>query len=319
MAIINKDAKVFVAGHMGLVGSATFNYLKKNGYKNVIIKDRHELDLIDQSQTSKFFENEKPNIVICAAAKVGGIFANSTYPGQFLYENLAIQNNIIHFSHQFGVQKLIFLGSACIYPKHARQPIKEELLLSDYLEPTNEAYAIAKIAGIKLCENYFKQYSDNFLSIMPNNLYGPNDNFDPDTSHVIPALIRKFHNAKIFSNKCVKIWGSGTPLREFLHVEDLAEAILFIINYIDVEEIYKKGISHINVGSGQEISINELALMIKEIVGFKGKLEFDSSKPDGTPRKLLDNSILEKKGWKAKIGLAKGIEELYSYYKKHVH
>jgi len=256
--------------------------------------------------------------VICAAAKVGGIYANHTYPGQFLFENLSIQNNLIHFSHEHEVKYLLFLGSACIYPKYADQPIKEGSMLSGPLEPTNEPYALAKIAGIKLCETYYKQYSDNFISIMPNNLYGPNDNFHPDTSHVIPALIQKFHNAKVTSSKYVEIWGTGNPLREFLHVDDLSEAILFIINNISVEEIYNRGISHINVGSGEEFSIHELALMIKKIVGFKGKIKFDKSKPDGTPRKLLDTSIMNKKGWKPKIKLKDGIKDLYSYYKIYI-
>ena len=243
-------------------------------------------------------------------AKVGGIYANQIYPGQFLFENLTIQNNLIHFSHEFGVKHLLFLGSACIYPKYADQPIKEDSILSGPLEPTNEPYALAKIAGIKLCETYYKQYSNNFISVMPNNLYGPNDNFNPETSHVIPALIQKFHNAKVTSSKYVKIWGSGNPLREFLHVDDLAEAILFIINNVSVEEIYNKGISHINVGSGEELSIHELALMIKEVVGFKGEIKFDKSKPDGTPRKLLDTTIMNEKGWSPKIKLKR---ELRNY------
>ena len=292
--------------------------LKKNRYENIIIKDRLELDLADQKSTKIFFENEKPDVVICAAAKVGGIYANQIYPAQFLFENLAIQNNVIHYSHEYGVKNLLFLGSACIYPKYAHQPIKEESMLSGSLEPTNEPYALAKIAGIKLCETYYKQYSDNFISVMPNNLYGPNDNFNPDTSHVIPALIQKFHNAKVTLSKHVEIWGTGNPLREFLHVDDLSEAILFIINNVSVKEIYNKGISHINVGSGEELSIHELALMIKKVVGFEGKIKFDESKSDGTPRKLLDTSIMNKKGWKPKIKLKKGIKDLYSHYKTYV-
>ncbi len=290
--------------------------LKHNKYGNIITKDRTELDLSNQESTRIFFKNEEPDIVICAAAKVGGIYANQIYPAQFLFENLAIQNNLIHFSHKYGIKHLLFLGSACIYPKYADQPIKEASMLSGPLEPTNEPYALAKIAGIKLCETYYKQYSDNFISVMPNNLYGPNDNFDPNTSHVIPSLIQKFHNAKITSSKYVEIWGSGNPLREFLHVDDLSEAILFIINNISVEEIYNKGISHINVGSGEEISIHELALMIKEVVGFDGKIRFDNSKPDGSPRKLLDTTIMNEKGWSPKIKLEKGIRELYNYYQQ---
>ncbi len=272
------------------------------------------MDLLDQKSTKLFFKNEKPDNVICAAAKVGGIYANQIYPGQFLFENLTIQNNLIHFSHEFGVSYLLFLGSACIYPKYAEQPIREDSLLSGPLESTNEPYALAKIAGIKLCEAYYKQYSNNFISVMPNNLYGQNDNFHPDTSHVIPALIQKFHNAKNSSNKYVKIWGTGTPLREFLHVDDLSEAILFIINNVSVEEIYSKGISHINVGSGEELSIHALALMIKEVVGFKGEIKFDRSKPDGAPRKLLDTTIMNEKGWAPRIRLKEGIKKLYNYY-----
>lgn len=277
------------------------------------------MDLINQNKTRIFFKNEKPDIVICAAAKVGGIYANQIYPGEFLFENLAIQNNLIHFSHEYGVKHLLFLGSACIYPKYAEQPIKENAILSGPLEPTNEPYAIAKIAGIKLCESYYRQYSDNFISVMPNNLYGPNDNFNPDSSHVIPALIQKFHNAKVTKSNYVKIWGTGNPLREFLHVDDLSEAILFIIKNISVQEIYNKGISHINVGSGEELSINELALLIKKIVGFKGKIEFDKSKPDGTPRKFLDTTILIKKGWRPKIKLECGVKELYRHYQKNAY
>ena len=288
--------------------------LKKHGFENLILKNRSELDLMNQEKTELFFRTEKPYGVICSAAKVGGIYANHVSPADFLYENLTIQNNLIHFSHKYNVKYLLFLGSACIYPKYAKQPIKEDSLLSGFLEPTNEPYALAKIAGIKLCENYYKQYSDNFISVMPNNLYGPNDNFNPDTSHVIPALIQKFHEAKVNSSKYVTVWGSGNPIREFLHVYDLAEAILFIIRNVIVEEVYSKGISHINVGSGEELSIHELALMIKKTVGFKGQIKFDKSKPDGTPRKLLDTTIINEKGWKPKIKLEHGINELYNYY-----
>ena len=263
--------------------------------------------------------NEKPEVVICAAAKVGGIYANQKYPAQFLFENLSIQNNLIHSAHEYGVKKLLFLGSACIYPKYADQPIKEDSILSGSLEPTNEPYALAKIAGIKLCETYYKQYSDNFISVMPNNLYGLNDNFNPNTSHVIPALIQKFHKAKVINGEYVKIWGSGDPLREFLHVDDLAEAILFILKNVSAEEIYNKKISHINIGSGEELSIKELALLIKKIVDFKGKIKFDKSKPDGTPRKLLDTTILNEKGWFSKINLEEGIKDLYFRYVKNEH
>jgi len=309
---------VFVAGHNGLAGSSIVKCLVKNGYQNIIKKNKLELDLSDQKRTRLFFKKEKPDIVICAAAKVGGIYANHIYPGQFLFENLTIQNNLIHFSHEYEVKYLLFLGSACIYPKYADQPIKEDSILSGPLEPTNEPYALAKIAGIKLCEAYHKQYSDNFISVMPNNLYGPNDNFHPETSHVIPALIQKFHNAKVTLSKYVEIWGTGNPLREFLHVDDLSEAILFIMHNVSVEEIYNKGISHINIGSGEELSIHELALIIKKVVGFEGEIKFDKSKPDGTPRKLLDTSIMNKKGWKPKIKLKDGIKDLYCYYKTYV-
>ena len=290
----------------------------KNRYENIIKKSKTELDLLNQEKTRQFFKNERPDAVICAAAKVGGIYANQVFPGQFLYENLAIQNNLIHFSHIYDVKNLLFLGSACIYPKYAEQPIKEDSILSGTLEQSNEPYAIAKIAGIKLCETYYKQYSDNFLAVMPNNLYGPNDNFHPYNSHVIPALIQKFHNAKLTSDNYVEIWGSGNPLREFLHVDDLSNAVLFIINNISVKEIYDRGISHINIGSGEEISIKNLAFLIKKVVGFKGEMIFNNSKPDGTPRKLLDTSIMHEKGWKSKIKLEDGIEALYKHYKKCV-
>ena len=275
--------------------------------------------MLNQDSTRQFMMNEKPEVVICAAAKVGGIYANQKYPAQFLFENLSIQNNLIHSAHEHGVKKLLFLGSACIYPKYAGQPIKEDSILSGSLEPTNEPYALAKIAGIKLCETYYKQYSDNFISVMPNNLYGPNDNFNPNTSHVIPALIQKFHKAKVINGEYVKIWGSGNPFREFLHVDDLAEAILFILKNVSAEEIYNKKISHINVGSGEELSIKDLALLIKKIVDFKGKIKFDKSKPDGTPRKLLDTTILDEKGWFSKINLEEGIKDLYFRYIKNEH
>tara|TARA_Y100001970_G_C14258695_1_gene877705 strand:+ start:6400 stop:7323 length:924 start_codon:yes stop_codon:yes gene_type:complete len=306
-----------VAGHKGLVGSAIVRCLKNNGYNNIIERTRKELDLLEQNATEYFFKNEKPDLVIIAAAKVGGIFANSTQPAEFLYQNLMIQNNIIYYSHKYNVKKLLFLGSACIYPKLANQPIVENELLSGFLEPTNEAYAIAKIAGIKLCEGYFNQYDKNFLSLMPNNLYGPNDNFDLVTSHVIPALMNKFHTAKQKSKKSVTIWGTGNPLREFLHVDDLANAILFVMEKINAKEIYEKGISHINVGSGFEISIRDLAIIIKEVTGFNGELYFDISKPDGTPRKLLDDTILKQKGWHARISLHDGLRDVYSWFQKN--
>ena len=311
---INKKSKVFVAGHNGLVGSSIVNCLIKNGYQNIIKKEKIELDLSDQNKTRLFFKNEKPDVVICAAAKVGGIYANQTYPAQFLFENLAIQNNLIHFSHEIGVRQLLFLGSACIYPKFADQPIKENSILSGPLEPTNEPYALAKIVGIKLCETYFKQYSDNFISVMPNNLYGPNDNFDPDTSHVIPALIQKFHNAKINSLESVQIWGSGKALREFLHVDDLSEAVLYIMQNLSARELNEMDLSHVNIGSGEEITIKDLALLIKRVTNFKGKIYFDTTKPDGTPRKLLDSSFIHKIGWSSKVSLKEGLKKLYTWF-----
>tara|TARA_S200000501_G_C20795018_1_gene731360 strand:+ start:528 stop:1295 length:768 start_codon:yes stop_codon:yes gene_type:complete len=249
---------------------------------------------------------------------VGGILANSSYPAEFLYDNLLIQNNIIHFSYEFDVKKLLFLGSACIYPKFATQPIKESELLTGQLEPTNQWYAIAKIAGIKLCQSYYHQYNKNFISIMPNNLYGPNDNFNLKTSHVLPALLRKFHEAKLSSKNKVSIWGTGNPLREFLHVDDLADAAVFTLENIDSSDIYGLNISHVNVGSGEEISIKNLAAMISDIVGYNGECEYDISKPDGTPRKLLDNSFLSNKGWHPKISLTDGIKNLYKWYKKNI-
>jgi len=300
---LDKNSKIFVAGHRGLVGSAIIRMLKKLGYNKIVTMTRQELDLRNQSETRTFFEREKPEYVIIAAAKVGGILANSSYPAHFLYDNLLIQNNLIHFSYKFGVHKLLFLGSACIYPKYANQPIKESELLTGKLEPTNEWYSIAKIAGIKMCQSYYYQYDRNFISIMPNNLYGPNDNFDLKTSHVLPALLRKFHEAKLNSNKKVSIWGTGKPLREFLHVDDLADAIIFVLQNIDSGDIYDLDISHINVGSGEEISIKDLAVMISKIVEYTGELEFDILKPDGTPRKLLENSFLSNRGWSPKISL----------------
>ena len=314
--MIKKSNKIFIAGHNGLVGSAILSCLKRNGFENLLTQNKAELDLLNQEETSLFFKDKKPDSVICAAAKVGGILANEKYPAQFLYENLTIQNNIIHLSHKYGVKSLLFLGSACIYPKYAEQPIKEESILSGALEPTNEPYAIAKIAGIKLCQSYYRQFSNNFISVMPNNLYGINDNFNLETSHVIPALVKKFHDAKVKCHDAVVIWGTGRPLREFLHVEDLAEAILFIINNINAKEIYSKNISHVNIGSGEEISIHSLAMMVKRIVGYEGKISFDESRPDGTPRKLLDSSILTEKGWAPKIKLEKGIKDLYRFYRK---
>jgi GDP-L-fucose synthase len=308
------NKKIYVAGHSGMVGSAITNELQKRGYKNLVLKNYPDLDLIRQKEVEDFFKSEKPEVVIVAAAKVGGILANNTYRAEFIYDNLMIEANIIHNAYKAGVEKLIFLGSSCIYPKLAQQPLKEEYLLSDYLEYTNEPYAIAKIAGIKLCENYFRQYCSNFYSVMPTNMYGPNDNFDLNTSHVLPALIRKFHEAMEKNEKEVVIWGSGKPLREFLYVEDLADAILFLMENVNAEDFYEKGITHLNIGTGKDISIDGLANLISEIVGYKGIINHDSSKPDGTPRKLLDVSRINSLGWKYKTELRVGIDKTYHWF-----
>ena len=311
-----QNKKIYVAGHTGMVGSAITNELKRKGYKNLILKNYPGLDLIRQKDVEDFFKSEKQEIVIVAAAKVGGILANNTYRAEFIYDNLMIESNIIHNAYKAGVEKLIFLGSSCIYPKLAPQPLKEEYLLSDYLEFTNEPYAIAKIAGIKLCENYFRQYGCNFYSVMPTNLYGPNDNFNLETSHVLPALIRKFHEAKFKGQKEVTIWGTGKPLREFLFVEDLADAILFLLENINSKDIYEKGISHLNIGTGKDLSINALAKMISEITGFNREIVNDTTKPDGTPRKLLDVSRINSLGWKYKTELKDGIIQTYDFFMK---
>jgi GDP-L-fucose synthase len=312
------NKKIYVAGHTGMVGSAITSELQKRGYKNLILKNYPGLNLIRQEEVEKFFVAEKPKIVIVAAAKVGGILANNTYRAEFIYDNLMIEANIIHNAYVNGVEKLIFLGSSCIYPKLANQPLKEEYLLSDYLEYTNEPYAIAKIAGIKLCENYFRQYCSNFYSVMPTNLYGPNDNFDLKTSHVLPAFIRKFHEAKEKNEKEVVIWGTGKPLREFLYVEDLADAILFLLENVNAEDLYEKGITHLNIGTGKDISIDGLANMISEIVGYKGSINHDTSEPDGTPRKLLDVSRINSLGWKYMTELQDGIDKTYKWYLNRV-
>ena len=301
-----------------MVGSAIVRNLKGNGFNNLILRTHNELDLISQNEVLQFFNKEKPEVVFIAAATVGGIHANNTYRGQFLYENLMIQSNIIHAAHGNKVKKLMFLGSACIYPRNAPQPIKEEHLLTDKLEFTNEPYAIAKIAGIKLCENYYRQYGDNFISVMPNNLYGTNDNFDLENSHVLPALMRKFHEAKVNNEKTVEIWGTGNPNREFLHVDDLGDACVFLMNNLDAKELYSNDISHINIGSGEEVSIKELALLIKDVVGFKGDLAFNTEYPDGMPRKLLDISRLNNLGWKSEIKLNEGLKSVYGWYLKNI-
>ena len=302
---MNKDAKIYIAGHRGMVGSAIHRKLTKEGYRNLIFKSSSELDLRNQAAVETFFNLEKPEYVFLAAAKVGGIVANNTYRADFLYENLAIQNNIIHAAHLHQVKKLMFLGSSCIYPKLAPQPLKEESLLTGLLEETNEPYAIAKIAGIKMCEAYRSQYGCNFISVMPTNLYGYNDNYHPQNSHVLPALIRKFHEAKLNQSAHVEIWGTGTPLREFLFADDLADACYFLMqNYNDA--------GFLNLGVGHDISIKDLALLIKEIIGFEGEIVFDSSKPDGTPRKLMDVSKLSALGWKYQTPLADGIRLAYA-------
>ncbi|AFH50670.1 Nucleoside-diphosphate-sugar epimerase [Ignavibacterium album JCM 16511] len=308
------NKKIYVAGHNGMVGSAIMRDLQKNGYENLITKSFSELDLRRQSDVEKFFNEQKPDVVIVAAAKVGGILANNTYRAEFIYDNLMIETNLIHASYLNKAEKLIFLGSSCIYPKLAPQPLKEEYLLSGYLEYTNEPYAIAKIAGIKLCENYFKQYGCNFISAMPTNLYGPNDNFDLQTSHVLPALIRKFHEAKIHNTPTVTIWGTGKPLREFLFVDDLAEAIIFMMENVEALELYNLGITHLNVGSGKDISIAELASLIAKIIGYNGRIEHDTSKPDGTPRKLMDVSRINSLGWRYKTELEEGIKKTYDWF-----
>jgi GDP-L-fucose synthase len=309
---INK--KIYVAGHTGMVGSAITRELKQRGYKNTLLRDYPGLDLVNQSEANNLFQTEKPELVIVAAAKVGGILANNTYRADFIFDNLMIEANVINAAYKNGVEKLIFLGSSCIYPKLAPQPLKEEYLLSGYLEYTNEPYALAKIAGIKLCENYFKQYGCNFYSVMPTNLFGPFDNFNLETSHVLPALIRKFHEAKVNNNDSVTIWGSGKPMREFLFVEDLADAIVFLMENINANDIYKSDISQINIGTGKDITIIDLAKLVAEVTGYDGKIINDMTKPDGTPRKLLDVSRISKLGWKYKTELRDGIESTYKWF-----
>ncbi|MGZ4984257.1 MAG: GDP-L-fucose synthase family protein, partial [Chthoniobacterales bacterium] len=304
---MEQSAKIFVAGHKGLVGSAVVRRLEADGYGNLLKRDRAQLDLRNEAAVTKFFETEKPEIVILAAARVGGIKANNDFKVEFLIENTRIQNNVISAAHDHGVRKLLFLGSSCIYPKFAPQPIPESALLSGALEETNDAYAIAKIAGIKLCQAYAEEYGENYISLMPTNLYGPNDNFDLVTAHVLPALLRKVHEAKLAGSREVEVWGSGEPRREFLHVNDLADACLFLLQNYDSPEI-------INVGTGQDVTIRELAEMICAVVGFDGTLVFDPSQPDGTPRKLLDVSKINALGWRAKISLRDGIAQTYEWF-----
>ncbi|MEW6506934.1 MAG: GDP-L-fucose synthase [Bacteroidota bacterium] len=360
---MGKNSKLYIAGHTGMVGSALMRKFSSEGFTNLVTQTFKELDLRIQAEVEKFFEIEKPEYVIIAAAKVGGILANNTYRAEFLYDNLMIQSNIIHASFKHGVKKLIFLGSSCIYPRDCPQPIREEYLLTAPLEKTNEPYAIAKIAGIKLCENYYKQYGCNFYSVMPTNLYGPNDNFDLATSHVLPALIRKFHEAcaeqrrstitdnrspitdfrsqntdnpvlslskdqslitrnsslithhsSLITHNSVPVWGSGTPRREFLYVDDLADAIYYLMLKIEAKDIYEQGLTHLNIGTGKDLTIAELAELIKEVVGFNGKIVFDNSKPDGTPRKLLDVNRINNLGWKFSVNLKEGIEKTYRWF-----
>lgn len=300
-------AKIYIAGHKGMVGSAILRNLQKRGYTNFITRTHSELDLTSQQAVNEFFEKEKPEYVFLAAAKVGGIVANNTYPAQFFYENSMIQNNILHASYKNGVKKLMFLGSSCIYPKMAEQPMREDALLTGLLEPTNEGYAIAKISGIKMCDYYRKQYGCDFVSVMPTNLYGTGDNYDLQNSHVLPALLRKFHEAKENGSK-VTLWGTGSPFREFLHADDMADATIFcMLNYSDY--------GHVNVGSQSELTIKELAEMVAEVVEFKGEIEWDSTKPDGTPRKLMDSTKLYNMGWKPSITLKEGIERTYQEFK----
>ena len=308
------DKKIYIAGAGGMVGGAVKRNLEAKGCHNLIYKSSTELDLVNQSAVETFFSETKPEIVILSAAKVGGILANNIYRADFIYQNLMIEANVINAAFQNNVEKLIFLGSSCIYPKFAAQPIREEELLAGFLEYTNEPYAIAKIAGIKLCESYFRQHGCNFLSVMPTNLYGDYDNFDLQNSHVIPALIRKFHEAKTDESGKVVLWGSGTPFREFLYVEDLAEAVVFLTENVDAKTVYEQEISHVNIGTGKDVTIGELALLIKRIVGFKGEIEFDTSKPDGTPRKLLNVSRINELGWTARTTLEDGLRKTYQWF-----
>jgi GDP-L-fucose synthase len=340
---MDKDAKIYVAGHRGLVGSAIVRRLHAEGYDNLLVKTSKELDLRDQAACARFFTEERPEYVFLAAAKVGGILANNSYPAEFIYDNVMIQSNVIHNAYKSGVRRLLFLGSTCIYPRLAPQPLKEECLLTGPLEPTNEPYAIAKIAGITMCRSYNRQYGTSFLAAMPTNLYGPNDNFDLESSHVLPALIRKFHEVRMFQSRCetiderinvsshpsdtpredkVVIWGTGEPKREFLHVDDLADASLFLMNLPDGQ--YKQLVTNneapalLNIGSGEEVSIRELALLIKKVVGFSGELFFDHSKPDGTPRKLSDVTRINSLGWRHRIDLEDGLRKTYLWYVKNL-
>lgn len=307
---LSKSTRIFVAGHRGLVGSSVTRALRKNGYENLILRSHHDLDLTDQLAVRQFFQAERPEVVIMAAARVGGILANNSRPATFIRDNLLIQDNVIDASYRSGVAKLVFLGSSCIYPKLSPQPIKEEYLLTGPLETTNEWYAIAKIAGVKMCQAYRREYGFNAISLMPTNLYGPGDNFELRNSHVLPALIRRFHEAKVRGDESVAVWGSGTPRREFLHVDDLAEAILYLLHAYDAEPI-------LNIGWGQDVTIRELAELVLSAIGYSGRLVFDATKPDGTPRKLLDVTRVSQLGWRPTITLKDGIEQTYAWFKEH--
>ena len=305
------NSRIYVAGHRGLVGSALVRALQAKGYKTILTRTHQELDLINQAAVERFFEDTRPEFVFLAAAKVGGIFANNTYPAEFAYSNLQIQNNIVHSSYKSKTAKLLFLGSSCIYPKFAPQPIREDALLSGHLEETNKAYALAKIAGIIMCQSYNRQFGTDFISVMPTNLYGPNDNYHPQNSHVLPAMIRRFHEAKAAQAPTVTIWGTGVALREFLHSDDLADACVFLMNHYDDSEI-------VNIGSGNEISIRELAHLVQDTVGYRGTIVFDTAKPDGTPRKLIDSSKLNKMGWKSTLSLQTGLQTTYDDFLKQL-
>ena len=316
---MKKNRKIYVAGHTGMVGSAIVRNLESKGHDNLVFTPSLEYNLTNQQQVIDFFSKEHPDYVIDSAAKVGGILANNTYRAQFIYENMMIQNNLIHAAHEHKVKKLLFLGSSCIYPKFSPQPMKEEHLLTGELEYTNEPYAIAKISGIKMCESYFRQYGDDFISVMPTNLYGPNDNFDLTSSHVLPALIRKLHEAKEGKKDFVEIWGTGKPKREFLYVDDLADACVYILEKLDADKLYKKmKISHLNIGYGEDLSIAELAIIIANIVGFKREIRYDSSKPDGMLKKLLDISRLKDLGWEHSTSLEKGIDTTYKWFIENI-
>lgn len=306
-----KDAKIYIAGHRGLMGSAIYDVLKEQGYTNFVLRTSKELDLRDAGATEEFFKRERPDFVFVAAAKVGGIKANMDFPADFVFDNLQIQNNVIHFSHKYGVSKLLFLGSSCIYPREAQQPIKEEYFMTGKFEPTNQPYAVAKTAGIEMCKAYRKQYGCNFISVMPNNLYGPRDNFDPQNSHLMAALIRKFHEAKVKGDKEVILWGTGTPKREMLYSIDAAEACVLLMKEYDSDEI-------INIGLGKDNSVMEIAEVVKRVIGFKGEIVFDTTKPDGMMRRLVDTSKIESMGWKAKTTMEEGIKESYDWFLENV-